>query len=663
MNLKNRIFLAIDVLKASFISLVPFYILYSLILLAVELVIQFSINVPIEKENLYDLVKLLNSLLPLLINVSISYHLASLYYITINRLLTIILSLIVYLSVDILNDTIHMSSYYFPESMIMAVLIPILISFILLRLIILESRYNQNIKKSLSRNVAASVIYIIPFIIVYFVVTLFFFSLNSLFEIENNFSFFSEGYEVLLVYIRTLVSSILWFFGIHGLNFFDAFINVKLLDNIFLDNLTYERFYNLFIVIGGSGVGLSLVLAIFIASKDKHTTFVGKVSLPFVFFNINEILIFGIPIFMNFSLIVPFVLVPIVNLSLAYLFFSNTEIILFHDVYISWTTPPLINIYMASGGNIIAVLFQFFLIIIGTLIYIPFIKKYSQSQSSTVALERISNKLDIAIDIDSKADIKFQEAQSNILKSHFKVNKVIDVINANNLLLHYQPKIDIKNQVCNDFEALLRIKDEKGKISGPDFIIDIENSGFASIVDIWVCKEVKKDLDTYKDKSFSPEISINIFPDTLENIKNVYEIIDILKGYNISFEILERRSALNIKVLQNIKILKENGFKISLDDVGIGFTNFSMLYEFPLDTVKIDRKILSFTNEKKGYVLYKNICKLCSDLDLKIVIEGVETKEELDKLINEDVSLVQGWYFSKAIAFENIEDYSKNFKV
>ena len=109
------------------------------------------------------------------------------------------------------------------------------------------------------------------------------------------------------------MSNILWFFGIHGINFFDAIVNIRILDSFIETNLTYKEFFNLFVIFGGSGSGLSLIIAIFIASKDKHISFVGKASLPFVIFNINEILIFGIPIFMNFSLLIPFILVPSIN--------------------------------------------------------------------------------------------------------------------------------------------------------------------------------------------------------------------------------------------------------------------------------------------------------------------------------------------------------------
>ena len=663
-RIKDRILLIIDVLRSSFISLVPYYILYSSVLLVLELFKHFDIFPSFFSiEDSYNLVELLSSLLPLLLNISISYHLTSLYFTNVNKFLTIILSLIIYLSVEIIVNAVSVESYIFPNSVILGILIPLLTNFLISNFIKILKPYQDKLNVTLSNNIATMIIYIIPFILIFFANTLIFSTLYIIFNIGNNLTLFDQGYETLLLFIRTISSNFLWLFGIHGINFFDTIINVESLDKFIFNNLTYKDFFNLFIVLGGSGAGLSLVLAIFISSRDKHTTFIGKISLPFVIFNINEILIFGIPIFMNFSLIIPFIIVPIFNFLISYLFLSYTDLIVFYEIFIPWTTPALINMYLISDGNLIAVFLQLSLILLGALIYIPFIKKYSQKQSSTILLEKMARKFDISTDLESKRDIRFQEAQASLINSHYKINKIIDRINQDNLLLYYQAKIDIKNKSCNSFEALLRIKDENSNIKGPDFIIDIENSGLASIIDIWVCKEVKKDINLWRENNFNPNISINIFPYTLGDENYLREIIRILHGYNITFEVIERRSFLNKNIFNNIKLLKENGFKISLDDLGIGYTNFSVLYELPFDNVKIDRKIISFTHTKKGLILYENICKLCSQLGFKIVLEGIETKEELDKLMNKDIDYIQGWYFSKALAFNDVQNFVSRFKI
>ena len=139
------------------------------------------------------------------------------------------------------------------------------------------------------------------------------------------------------------------------------------------------------------------------------------------------------------------------------------------------------------------------------------------------------------------------------------------------------------------------------------------------------------------------------------------KIIRIFEGYSIGIEIIERHSSLNQKVIDNINLLKMNDFRISLDDLGVGYTNFSMLYEMPLDIVKIDKKIIEFTKTPKGLSLYEAICQLCSNLNLQIVLEGIETQEEYERLLNDKIDFIQGWYYSKAIPFNEVEDFSKTY--
>ncbi len=292
---------------------------------------------------------------------------------TLSRFLTIILSLSIYLSVEVIVHQTNINSYNAPHSIILAILIPLLSAYLLAKIIEILHEYQNKLNNVLSRNITTMIVYIIPFTFIFFVVTFIFSGLGIYLNMGSSIVF--EIQESLLLFIRTIVSSFLWFFGIHGINFFDSIVNVKSLNNFMYPNFNYYDFFNLFVIFGGMGSGLSLVIAIFIASKDKHTSFIGKMSLPFVIFNINEILIFGIPIFMNFSLMIPFIFVPVINFILSYFLLSYTHFITFSDTFVPWTTPTILNIYLATNGNLLAVLFQVFLIILGTLIYIPFVKK------------------------------------------------------------------------------------------------------------------------------------------------------------------------------------------------------------------------------------------------------------------------------------------------
>ncbi|KAB7887813.1 hypothetical protein, partial [Poseidonibacter ostreae] len=226
-RLQAQLSLIISVLQASFISLVPYYILYSFILLSIELAKSFidfgpSFNI----QDLNNLSSLINGILPVLINISISYHLVNLYYTSINKLLTIVLSLLVYLSVDLLLNVKDINSYVFPNSFIMAIIIPIFISFTISKIMIIFEKYENDLKSSLSNNISSAIVYILPFIITFFISISFFYFLGISINLDSGIEIFTKSSEEALLFLRILISNLLWFFGIHGINFFDAIVNI-----------------------------------------------------------------------------------------------------------------------------------------------------------------------------------------------------------------------------------------------------------------------------------------------------------------------------------------------------------------------------------------------------------------------------------------------------
>jgi len=111
-----------------------------------------------------------------------------------------------------------------------------------------------------------------------------------------------------------------------------------------------------------------------------------------------------------------------------------------------------------------------------------------------------------------------------------------------------------------------------------------------------------------------------------------------------------------ILVLEELSVL---GVRISLDDFGTGYSSLSYLHKLPLDKLKIDKSFVDdLTENQRSRTLLKGITVLGKALELKVVVEGVETKEQFDLLKEHyDVDFVQGFYFSKALAKENAADY------
>lgn len=645
----------ISVLKISFITLLPYHVLFSFSVLILEILRYFSLYFSfLDIDSLTKLVILFGGIYAILINQSISYFLSTMYYANLNKIISMTLNLVIFISIEALDSQTIENSLTFPKQTIIAIVTPIISLFMMSELLKLIDRYSNSLNLGLSQSISSSFKSIIPYIVTFFTITLTIYTLNQHLAIDFESTFFYVLPDPLLLFLKTLLSHLVWFFGIHGANFIETLLPTSFLASEFSPNLTAKEFFDIFVVIGGAGSCLSLILSILLYSRDKHVTRVGKIALPFVIFNISEILIFGIPIFLNFSLLIPFLLTPIVNFVISYFVVANFGLFEFNTINLPWVTPVFINAYLVTDGNIFAVLFQCLLLFVGALVYKPFIQRYTSIQSSQGHLGKMSSNLDLPVDIDHKQEIKFYEAQSNLVKSHFKVDKIIDLLNSENLTIYYQPKVNSMTNDCISFEALLRVKDQFGNISAPNFIIEIENSGLASVLDIWVCQRVKEDLDRWHSIGFKPSISINIYPYTLEEHNFVVDIANILLGYDICLEILERRSSLNEKIKDNLHFLRDQGFKLSMDDLGKGYTNFEVLYQLPLSSVKIDRSIINFTSEPRGLMLYKNICQLCHALGYKIILEGVETKEQLDRLADHKTYAVQGWFYSKAVPFKEV---------
>lgn len=183
--------------------------------------------------------------------------------------------------------------------------------------------------------------------------------------------------------ILAFIPSFLWTLGVHGANIIDPFMQTINADAIAKNIAALEAgevapyivnkpFFDAFVNMGGSGTTIALVIAIFIfARKNKQYNTVGKLSAAPGLFNINEPLLFGLPIVLNPILFIPFILTPMVNVSVAY-FATKIGLVPAATVVAPWTTPPIINGFLVTQSWQGAVL-SLVLIILSVCIYLPFI--------------------------------------------------------------------------------------------------------------------------------------------------------------------------------------------------------------------------------------------------------------------------------------------------
>lgn len=180
-----------------------------------------------------------------------------------------------------------------------------------------------------------------------------------------------------------LFAHVLWFFGIHGTQITDS-VFTPILYALSADNLTAlqagqplphiinKQFQDLFATYGGGGSTLSLLIAALMFCKSKRVTELAKLSIIPGIFGINEPVIFGLPIVLNPTIAIPFILVPMLNIIVCYLAMDVGLVPVCNGVIMPWTTPPIVSGFLASGwqGSVL----QAVMIVVGVFIYTPFIK-------------------------------------------------------------------------------------------------------------------------------------------------------------------------------------------------------------------------------------------------------------------------------------------------
>ncbi|WRK52965.1 PTS transporter subunit EIIC [Coprobacillaceae bacterium CR2/5/TPMF4] len=174
-----------------------------------------------------------------------------------------------------------------------------------------------------------------------------------------------------------------WFFGVNGGSVVGAVFN-PILQTLAVENLEFfktgvgeghiicQQFQDLFATFGGCGSTLSLIIAMLLFCKSKRITELGKLALVPGIFGINEPIVFGLPIVLNPTMLVPFVLVPTMNIVISYFAMALDFVPICSGVQIPWTTPVIISGLLAT--NWVGAILQGLLLIAGVFIYMPFIK-------------------------------------------------------------------------------------------------------------------------------------------------------------------------------------------------------------------------------------------------------------------------------------------------
>ena len=265
-----------------------------------------------------------------------------------------------------------------------------------------------------------------------------------------------------------------------------------------------------------------------------------------------------------------------------------------------------------------------------------------------------------------------QTMKNKVIERLEMENNLRHAIERNELVIYYQPQVELKNGEISGLEALVRwITPSRGMISPMDFIPLAEETGLIVPIGEWVLRTACEQTKLWQDKGYhSLNIAINLSvkqfrqANLVESINNIILETGIEPKY-VELEITETTAMENIgDIIQTLDKLKEMGVTIALDDFGTGYSSLNYLKKLPIDILKIDKDfIYDITNQKNQEEIVKIIISLAHSMNLKVVAEGVETVDKLNFLKEHNCDKVQGYYFSKPLSKEDIEELLKGNKI
>lgn len=268
----------------------------------------------------------------------------------------------------------------------------------------------------------------------------------------------------------------------------------------------------------------------------------------------------------------------------------------------------------------------------------------------------------------------FDENDDEIAKRNVRlIHDLQMALQEDQLFLYYQPKMDLKTGKIVGAEALVRWMHPKlGMISPADFIPLTENTMLINPFTKWLITKSIRQLRTWLDKDLGLLLSINFSMKNFLDASLLDDLRELMREYHIpknalEIEVTETSVAENIMavgdVLQNLRSM---GLKIAVDDYGTGQSSLQYLFELPLDTIKIDRVFInSLLTNSAAEAIVRSAIHLAHELNLSVVAEGVETREQLLKLKDLKCDQAQGFYLAKPMPAELATEWiiSKNQEI
>lgn len=290
-------------------------------------------------------------------------------------------------------------------------------------------------------------------------------------------------------------------------------------------------------------------------------------------------------------------------------------------------------------------------------------------EAATTALELINCAEIVMVGAKSNGKGRIQYFDGSILEEFLKNSKIDNQLKevdfSQNFVMYFQPQFHTTDKMLRGVEALIRWKDENGKMIQPDVFIPIaEKNGTIVPIGTWVMEESIRIYAGWKQKYHYPMLlSLNVSAIQYKQPDFIDKLINILDKYDVSpceieLEITESILIDDFKeITEKLSVLRKTGIKISLDDFGTGYSSLSYLKGLPIDTLKIDKTFIdTVITDENTRIITESIIYMVKKLGLETIAEGVETQEQFDYLNAINCDNIQGYYLGKPMPPEGIEE-------
>jgi cellobiose PTS system EIIC component len=433
----------------------------------------------------------------------------------------------------------------------------------------------------------------------------------------------------------------------------------KLAQNIFSNS-----FFMHFVYLGGEGALLSLIVAYWVlrvrTDEEKTLRFATWPTL----FNVNALLLYGFPILFNPLFLLPFILTPIILTITGYLafYFDLVPII---STKVSWYMPIGISGYQTTGSWA-GVVLQLVNVGVGALVYAPFLvlnrkirdQDYRQGHKELVefSMSRYTveeNYLSIRTDVVGSA--------ARILSADLRA-----ALKTDQIFLMYQPKVNLLEGTVMGVEALVRWKHPVyGFIPPPVIVSMAEESDLLNELSHRVISDCVAQIALWKKQGLeNVHVGVNLSAKEMNNPALADFILQTVTFHDVDpsqleIEIVETiELTVNDFVKQQIARIGEMGISLAIDDFGVGHGSAIYLKNFDIQTLKIDKAISEEAHrDHRVAAIFNGVVNICHDLNVAMVIEHVETEEQLEYLVQRGGSLFQGYFFSKPLLPDDLFSY------